>query len=105
MSVTGTFVDAGDALRLGLVNHVVPHDELLPFTLQLAACVPANAVVSEMLGLYARGQDLTLAGALAAETAASVGRTYDLEAFTAAGSKTAASQRKREPSTTEGNSP
>ena len=32
MSVTGNFVDAADgATTWGLVNHVVPHDELLPF--------------------------------------------------------------------------
>ena len=31
MSLTGNFVSADEALRLGLVNHVVPHEELLPF--------------------------------------------------------------------------
>jgi enoyl-CoA hydratase/carnithine racemase len=93
MSITGQFVDATEALRLGLVNHVVPHDELLPFALELAGRIPRNAAVGEMLDLYARGEDLTLAGALAAETAHSVGRKYDLEAFTAAGSATAARQR------------
>jgi len=36
MSVTGNFVDAPTALAWGLVNHVVPHDELLPFCTQLA---------------------------------------------------------------------
>ena len=34
MSFTGNFVDARTALRLGLVNHVVAHDELLPFCRQ-----------------------------------------------------------------------
>ena len=29
MSLTGDFVDAAEALRIGLVNHVVPHDQLL----------------------------------------------------------------------------
>jgi enoyl-CoA hydratase len=37
MSATGNFVDAATALAWGLVNHVVPHDELLPFTMSLAA--------------------------------------------------------------------
>ena len=32
MSITGNFVDADEALRIGLVNHVVPHDDLLPAT-------------------------------------------------------------------------
>ena len=30
MSTTGNFVDAATALSWGLVNDVVPHDELLP---------------------------------------------------------------------------
>jgi enoyl-CoA hydratase/carnithine racemase len=93
MSITGEFVDATEALRLGLVNHVVPHDDLLPFTREIAARIPATAAVGEILGLYARGEDLSLGGALAAETAHSLGRTYDLDAFTAAGSATAARQR------------
>jgi len=93
MSITGEFVDASEALRLGLVNHVVPHEDLMAFTLELANQVPANAAVGEMLSLYARGEDMSLTGALAAETSHSLGRTYDLQAFTAAGSAVAARQR------------
>lgn len=37
MSFTGNFLSAEDALRFGLVNHVVAHDELLTFTRRLAA--------------------------------------------------------------------
>jgi len=37
MSATSNFIDAQTALSWGLVNHVVPHDELLPFCRQLAA--------------------------------------------------------------------
>jgi enoyl-CoA hydratase len=36
MSLTGNFVDAGEARRLGLVNHVVAHEELLPTARRLA---------------------------------------------------------------------
>ena len=36
LSVTGNFLDAETALTWGLVNHVVAHDELLPFTRELA---------------------------------------------------------------------
>jgi len=42
MSLTGNFLTADDALRLGLVNHVVPHEELLPFTRRLAADIAGN---------------------------------------------------------------
>ena len=36
MSLTGNFIDATEAHRLGLVNHVVPHAELLPVANRLA---------------------------------------------------------------------
>ena len=42
MSVTGNFVDARTALEWGLVNHVVPHEELLPFCRQLGADIASN---------------------------------------------------------------
>jgi enoyl-CoA hydratase len=90
MSITGEFVDATEALSLGLVNHVVAHEDLLPFTLALAGRIPANAAVGEMLSLYAQGEDMPVTAALAAETSHSAGRAYDLEAFTAAGSAAAA---------------
>lgn len=41
MSLTGRFVGAAEAHRLGLVNHVVEHDELLPTALRIAAEVAA----------------------------------------------------------------
>ena len=39
ISLTGNFVDAATALRTGIANHVVPHEELLPFTMGLAASI------------------------------------------------------------------
>ncbi len=42
MSFTGNFLSAEDAWHFGLVNHVVPHDELLPFTRQLAVDIAGN---------------------------------------------------------------
>src|SRR5256885_2101714 len=36
MSLTGNFIDAAEAHRLGLVNHVVPHEDLVPTALRLA---------------------------------------------------------------------
>ena len=45
LSITGNFLGADEAFRIGLVNHVVPHDELLPFTRQLAADIVSNDAV------------------------------------------------------------
>ncbi len=42
MSLTGNFLTAAEALRLGLVNHVVPHEDLLPFARGLAADIVSN---------------------------------------------------------------
>ena len=94
MSLTGNFVAAEEALRIGLVAHVVPHDELLGFTMSLAQRIPGNAAVGDMLELYRQGEDLSLADALATEAAMGANRKVDLSAFTAAGSAAAARQRK-----------
>jgi enoyl-CoA hydratase len=61
MSTTGNFVDAKTALTWGLVNHVVPHDELLPVARQLAADILTNdqAGVRRMLQTYDDGSRLT----------------------------------------------
>jgi enoyl-CoA hydratase len=63
MSITGNYVDAQQALAWGLVNHVVPHDELLPFCRQLAADVVTNdqAGVRQILGTYAEVVATTVA--------------------------------------------
>jgi enoyl-CoA hydratase len=42
MSSTGNFVDAETALAWGLVNHVVPHQDLLPTARRLAADVVSS---------------------------------------------------------------
>lgn len=39
MSMTCQFIDAQTALRAGLVNEVVPHDELIPRVMQLAGFI------------------------------------------------------------------
>ena len=61
MSTTGNFVDAATALTWGLVNHVVPHDELLPVARGLAADVAANdqAAVRRLLQTYDEGSLLS----------------------------------------------
>ncbi len=42
MSFTGNFMAADEALTFRLVNHVVPHDELIPFTRRIAADIIGN---------------------------------------------------------------
>jgi enoyl-CoA hydratase len=42
MSFTGNFMLADEALAFGLVNHVVPHADLIPFTRQIALDIIGN---------------------------------------------------------------
>jgi enoyl-CoA hydratase len=57
LSTTGNFLDAQTALSWGLVNHVVPHETLLPTCHQLAADIASNdpAGVSRILTTYKDG--------------------------------------------------
>lgn len=57
MSLTGNYVDAATAQAWGLVNEVVPHDELLPRCRALAADIVSNdqAGVRRMRQTYAEG--------------------------------------------------
>src|SRR5690606_4316352 len=74
MSTTGNFLDAETALAWGLVNHVVPHDELLPFAQKLASDIATidPVAVRGMLRTYDEGalRDGAGAWALEAEVAA-----------------------------------
>jgi enoyl-CoA hydratase len=72
MSATGNFLDAATALAWGLVNHVVPHDELLPFTRALAADIVSNdqAGVRRIFQTYAEGSEATAGEAWAIEARA-----------------------------------
>jgi enoyl-CoA hydratase len=69
MSATGNFVDAATALTWGLVNHVVPHAELLDVTAQLAADVASNdpAAVQAIFATYREVSRVPGADALAVE--------------------------------------
>ncbi len=57
LSVTGNFLDATTALEWGLVNHVVPHDELLPAARGLAKDIGSvnRTAVRRMLTTYDEG--------------------------------------------------
>ena len=55
--MTGDIIDALEAERIGLVNEVVPHDELMPRVMELAqrlASGPALAIRGTMNTLYKR---------------------------------------------------
>ena len=89
MSITGNFVDADEALRIGLVNHVVPHEALRDRAVALARDVAGTAAVREVLRLYRRGDGLSLADALALERDWTVHRVHDRDAFRTLGEATA----------------
>jgi enoyl-CoA hydratase len=69
MSFTGNFVETELALRIGLVNEVVPHEELLPRALQLASDISTAdpASVKGIKALYDVGAAGTAADARRAE--------------------------------------
>lgn len=61
MSSTGNYVDASTALAWGLVNHVVPHAELLPYCRQLGVDIVSNesAGVQALFATYDEGSETT----------------------------------------------
>jgi enoyl-CoA hydratase len=93
LSITGNFVDADEALRLGLVNHVVPHAELPAFTRALVDDIAPTAAVREVLGLYRRGDGRSLEDALRLEAEHAATQRVDPTAFGAAGAAAAARQK------------
>jgi enoyl-CoA hydratase len=73
MTATGRLIDAHTALAWGLVNHVVPHADLLPFCRTLAAEVRGAdaAVLHGIYQTYDDVSDAASAGGWAAEAAGS----------------------------------
>jgi enoyl-CoA hydratase len=65
MSTTGNFLDAPTALTWGLVNHVVSHDDLLPFSQRLGQDIASvdPMAVRRMLQTYDDGSLRDGAGA------------------------------------------
>lgn len=84
ISLTGNFVSADQALVWGLVNEVVPHEDLLPRCRALAADIAANdrPGVTRMLATYRQQDDTSLAAEWAAESAgaAEFGRQVGFDA-------------------------
>lgn len=89
MIFTGSAVKADEALRIGLVNHVVPKSELLDAALELAGKIALNAPIAVKLAKSAinRGMQSDISTALAyeseafAECFASEDQTYGMDAF------------------------
>jgi enoyl-CoA hydratase len=79
MSLTGNFVDATEAERIGLVNHVVPHDDLLDAARSLAADIAGNdgPTVRHLKTLYDHNAALPVGEAIAHEQ--SVFREYRID--------------------------
>jgi enoyl-CoA hydratase len=70
LSLTGNFITAAQAYELGLVNHVVTHEELLPAARRIAADIVSNdqVAVRALLRHYRRiATSATLAEAQLAE--------------------------------------
>lgn len=67
--MTGNFLTAAEALQFGLVNHVVAHDELLPFTRKLATDIISNdqGAARRMLAEYDEVTRTTVAEGLEIE--------------------------------------
>jgi enoyl-CoA hydratase/carnithine racemase len=85
MSLTGRTVAADEAIRIGLVEHVVPHDELLPYARALAADVVAadRTAVLGVQDLYDHGAGRPLDERLAREAEVALAHDFDLAAFEA----------------------
>jgi enoyl-CoA hydratase len=72
MSATGNFISATTAMAWGLINHVVPHEELLGFARRLGADIASAdpGAVREILATYHEGARVTAAEAALIEARA-----------------------------------
>ncbi len=82
MSLTGRFVDAPEAKTMGLVNEVVPHDDLLETALATAVAITEAdpVVLPAILATYRAVDGLQLDDALTTERA----RAFDVQVDAAA---------------------
>jgi enoyl-CoA hydratase len=83
LSATRAVIGPVDALRIGLVNHVVPHDQLSARVREVTDAIrraPSPAVAATF-DLYDEGQDLSQADALALEAERGAAWVVDLTHF------------------------
>jgi len=82
LSLSGRWVEADEALRIGLVNRVVAHQDLAAAAFALARSIAQNPApaVRASLDLLRRGEGLGLAGALALED--EVGAAFSVDPAT-----------------------
>lgn len=95
LSFTGNYLDASTALEWGLVNQVVPHDELLPTARALAAdmaSVPPRNLAA-IKAAYAVAAAPSFDPAIAAEARYSAAWSFDKDAL--AGNREAIQERGR----------
>jgi enoyl-CoA hydratase len=75
LSLTGNFVDASEAERIGIVNHVVPHAELIPLAMGLAAAIAEQD--RDLVAAMRRDWDATMGTPLAEAQRIHAGNTRD----------------------------
>jgi enoyl-CoA hydratase len=83
LSATRAVIDSAEALRIGLVNHVVPHDQLEARVRDITDAIrraPAPAVAATF-ELYDDGQSCSQAEALALEAERGAAWVVDLTRF------------------------
>ena len=73
LAATGNFIDAQEALRIGLVNHVVEQDRLMDFSLALAEDIVSShgGAVQATFATYDKAEGADIEAAL----------NYEMEAF------------------------
>ena len=105
MSLTGRFVDAAEAAQLGLVNAVVPHEQLAAATDQVVDAIAGTdpLVAGELLATYRLLSGVPREEALTVERERGRGRTVDPEVV--ASRRQAVIERGRTLSRGEGDSP
>lgn len=96
MSMTGEIVDAAEAKRIGLVNDVVPHEQLMERAMRAAQAIASvdPAIMRELKRIYVEGSMRTAGDALRFELDAA--RAWNVDASRLAERREATMARNRE---------